>query len=185
MADPIPLQSADSADPTPAVVDGVRLAEVMQASHLSRDTAFKLAARLQISRWHGPGPGGKGRVAWISAADADRLSQALRDVAEGRLRVADVGVDAIAQRHPTQQTLATVPAAPSADSADGAVLLTRLDAADRAMAIGLPLTTAELAWVLGVRPGAAVFTRGGITARRIARNAWQLSPASPDSAAAG
>ena len=66
----------------------------------------------------------------------------------------------------------------SADSADPSPFLARLEAAERAVASGLGLTTAEVSWILGVNPGAAVVTRGGITATRTARNCWRLESAS-------
>jgi hypothetical protein len=84
------------------------------------------------------------------------------------------------QRQPTRQTRQTAPAplsAVSADSADPAPFLARLEAAERAIRSGLGLTTTEVAWILGVRPGAAVVTRGGITATRTGWNCWRLESA--------
>jgi hypothetical protein len=57
------------------------------------------------------------------------------------------------------------------------VLLARLEAAERAISSGLPLTTADVAWILGARPGSATVTRGGITATRHGRNVWSLAGA--------
>ena len=63
--------------------------------------------------------------------------------------------------------------------ADPSALLARLEAAELAIASGLGLSTSEAAWILGVKPGAAVVTRGGITATRTARNCWQLRRSEP------
>jgi hypothetical protein len=174
------IPSADSADLADAVLDGVRLAELIESLPVSRGSVFELVKALGIETMKGPGPGGRGRVAWVSSPDAERLEAAAREVAAGRLRIADVG--AIVQRRQTPQTMPTVVDAPSPDSADGAGLLQRIEAAERALRTGFPLSTAEVAWIIGARPGAAVVDRGGIRAERLARNVWRLSAASPDSA---
>lgn len=148
---------------------------------LSRGSVFELVKALNITTEKGPGPGGRGRVAWISSDSADRLVEAANRVHRGEVRIQDLSGLA------TQQTRQTVPAtvsAPSAESADPAPFLARLEAAERAIRSGLGLTTTEVAWVLGVRPGAATVTRGGITATRTGWNCWRLtvSAPSPDSA---
>jgi hypothetical protein len=176
VADPDEALSADSAD---AVADGVRLAELIEALPVSRGSVFELVKALGIETAKGPGPGGRGRVAWLSNADADKLETAAREVAAGRLRISDVGAIVQAQqRPPTPQTATTLPAA-SADSAD---LLRRMEAAERAICTGFPLSTTEVAWIIGARPGAAVVVRGGIRAERQARNVWRLSADSADAA---
>ena len=162
-----------------AVPDGIRLAELIEELPLSRGSVFELLKALGISTTSGPGPDNKGRVAWVSADSADRLRDAARRVHNKEVRIADLAVGL--QRQPTRQTPQTSPAAlsaVSADSADPAPFLARLEAAERAVASGLGLTTAEVSWILGVNPGAAVVTRGGTTATRTARNCWRLESAS-------
>jgi hypothetical protein len=177
MPDAAASGSADSAD---AVLEGVRLAELIDALPLSRGSVFELVKVLGIVTDKGPGPGGKGRVAWVSADDAERLSDAAQRVNRGEVRIADLAGLA------TQRTAQTVPgtvSAPSADSADPGPFLARLEAAERAIASGLGLTTTETAWILGVRPGSRVVTRGGIRATRTGWNCWRLQSAdSPDAA---
>ncbi len=56
------------------------------------------------------------------------------------------------------------------------VVLSRLEAGRLALETGLPLSTAEAAWLLGARPGGGAVTRGRVTARRHARNVWTLEP---------
>lgn len=51
----------------------------------------------------------------------------------------------------------------------------RHQAAERSIESGLGLTTAEMAWILGVSPGSPPITRGGITATRTGKNCWRLS----------
>ena len=160
--------SADSA----AAVDGVRLTELIDALPLSRGSVFELVKALGITTTKGPGPNGKGRVAWLSSADADRLHDAAHRVHRSDVRIADLagGLQRL-------QTPPTASVAASADSADPAPFLARLEAAERAIASGLGLTTAEVAWVLGVRPGSTPLTRGGITATRTGWNCWRLESA--------
>ena len=65
------------------------------------------------------------------------------------------------------------------EGADSSVDLTalrqRLELPDLAISTGAPLSTAEVAQLLGARPGSAVVQRGGLVARRLGRNVWRLS----------
>ncbi len=58
---------------------------------------------------------------------------------------------------------------------DLAGLRQRLEITDLAIRTGAPLTTAEVAQLMGARPGSAVVERGGLRARRLGRNVWKLS----------
>lgn len=160
---------------------GVRLAELIDALPLSRGSVFELVKALGIETVKGPGPEGRGRVAWLSSADADRLRDAAQEVAAGRRKISDFSV-ALTVSPQTPPTLPTVPAAASPDSADGAGLLQRMEAAERAVKTGFPLSTTELAWIIGARPAPPVVVRGGLRAEWLARNVWRLSAASPESA---
>jgi hypothetical protein len=51
----------------------------------------------------------------------------------------------------------------------------RLEITDLAIRTGAPLSTAEVAQLMGARPGAPVVERGGLRARRLGRNVWKLS----------
>lgn len=170
--------SPDSADSAAAVVDGVRLAELTESLPVSRGSVFELIKALGITTNKGPGLDGRGRVAWVSVPDADRLADAAQRVARGEVRIADLASGLVSQ--PTPQTLQTGPGAvsagspDSADPADPGPFLARLKAAEGAIASGLGLTTAETAWILGVKPGASPVTRGGITAIRTGWNCWRL-----------
>lgn len=170
--------SAAAADAVEALPDGVRLAELVEALPLSRGSIFELVKALGITTAKGPGPGGKGRVAWLDAKAAMRLRQAAAEVAAGRLRIADAG--ALVHRPQTPPPLVTLQEPPSPDSAaaaDPVALLQRMEGAERAIRAGFPLTTAEAALILGVRPGKPVVVRAGIVARRLARNLWRLESA--------
>jgi hypothetical protein len=176
-----PTQSADVA----AAADGVRLAELAASLPLSRASVFEVVKALGITTSKGPGPEGRGRVAWVTDAEADQIAAASHAVHRGEVRIADLN----RPTRPTAPTLArrssTAGPAASPDAPDAAPFLQRLEAAERAIRSGLGLSTAEVTWVLGVRPGGSPLTRGGITATRTGWNCWRLSPASADSPDSG
>lgn len=177
--------SADSPDAVDAAPDGVRLAELTEQLPLSRASLFEVVKALGITTTKGPGPGGRGRVAWVTSADADRIADACHRVDRGEVRIADL---AGLQRRPTPQTALTArraASAPSAESGDPGPFLARLEAAERAIRSGLGLTTAEVSWILGVKPGSSPIARAGITATRTGWNCWQLSAASAESGDSG
>lgn len=71
----------------------------------------------------GPGPDGRGRVAWIGAADADRMTEAAHRVDRGEVRIADLAHGL--QRRQTPQTLAHAATAVS-DAPDAGPFMARL-----------------------------------------------------------
>ncbi|MFN9548358.1 MAG: hypothetical protein ACK6AD_15050 [Cyanobacteriota bacterium] len=162
-------------DAIEAEIDGVLLSDLIEQLPLSRGSVFELIKAMGIITTSGKGATGKGRVSWLSSADAVKLREAATAVHRKERKIAD-----FAHGLRRQQTPQTAPAGlpdPSGESADPAdvrQLLRRLDAAEKALRTGFPLTTAELAWILGVRPGAAVVTRAGIRASRTGRNVWRL-----------
>jgi hypothetical protein len=160
--------AADSPDTADAAADGVRLSELIAALPLSRGSVFELIKALGITTDKGPGPEGRGRVAWVGAKEADRLADAAARVHRGEVTIGSLTA--------LQKAPATA-SGYSAASADPAPFLARLEAAERAIASGLGLSTTEVTWILGVKPGAAVVTRGGITATRTGWNCWRLTVA--------
>lgn len=64
---------------------------------------------------------------------------------------------------------------------DPGALRNRLELTDLALKTGAPLSTAEVTYLMGARPGAAVVERGGLKARRVSRNVWKLSQSSGSS----
>ncbi len=58
----------------------------------------------------------------------------------------------------------------------------RLELIALAIDTGAPLSTSEVAYLLGARPGSSKTERGGIVAKRISRNVWRISRLSKDSA---
>ena len=60
-------------------------------------------------------------------------------------------------------------------SCDVAALRQRLELTQLALSTGAPLSTAEVTYLMGARPGSARVERGGLRARRVNRNVWKLS----------
>lgn len=70
---------------------------------------------------------------------------------------------------------------PAHDHADLNQLRQRLELTRLAIETGAPLSTAEVTYILGARPGGAHVERGGLRARRLSRNVWKLSRSSEES----
>ncbi len=51
----------------------------------------------------------------------------------------------------------------------------RLELVALAIETGSPLTTSEVTYLLGARPGSSKTKRGGLLAQKISRNVWKLS----------
>jgi len=68
-------------------------------------------------------------------------------------------------------------AAEDGGSCDVAALRQRLELTQLALQTGAPLSTAEVTYLMGARPGSAEVERGGLRARRVSRNVWKLSEA--------
>jgi hypothetical protein len=81
-----------------APVDGVLLAELMKVLPVSRGSVYELVKALGIAKTKGPGSDGRGRVAWVSAPDADRLAEAAQRVARGEVRISDLAGGLASQR---------------------------------------------------------------------------------------
>ncbi len=57
----------------------------------------------------------------------------------------------------------------------------RLELISLAIETAAPLSTSEVSYLLGARPGSSQSERGGLVARRISRNVWKLSRAEKNS----
>lgn len=51
----------------------------------------------------------------------------------------------------------------------------RLELTALALETGAPLSTSEVSFLMGARPGAERVQRGGLVARKVSRNVWRLS----------
>lgn len=180
-----PSESARSPDPPDAVTtlppesadaaaDGVRLAELAASLPLSRASVFEIIKVLGVTTAKGPGPGGRGRVAWLSPADAARVEAAAHAVHRGEVRIQDLSLPSRPSRPTVSMTALRPASAVEAYLPDAGPFLDRLVAAERAVASGLGLTTREAAWILGVHPSGGMVERGGIRATRTGYNCWRL-----------
>lgn len=68
----------------------IRLAELSESLPLSRASVFEVIKALGIATIKGPGPDGRGRVAYLTSADSERLKQAVERVHKGQVRIADL-----------------------------------------------------------------------------------------------
>ena len=64
---------------------------------------------------------------------------------------------------------------PKSDQLNLKNLRDRLELTELAINTGAPLTTSEVAILIGAKPGKSKIERGGLLATKIARNVWKLS----------
>jgi hypothetical protein len=159
-----------------AVPDGIRLSEWWESRGLSRSTAFRLLKLLGIEPAKVRAAGSRSPVSFLSddqVLQLDGLAQRLRNGAtlaqlEGALVVA-------VQGHPETASDGGADLGGSAAGPGPEATLTRLQALALALDTGAPLTTGEVSWLLGARPGAATVQRGRVVADRQGRNCWSLA----------
>jgi hypothetical protein len=148
---------------------GQRLSQWIDAAPIGKTAAYELLKALGITPAKARFPGSAAAVSMLTAEQAAIMDRAAEQVAAGR-SIAEL--TAITTRPRT--------AVNTTDEAqDQATLLARLEAAERAIRCGLPLTTAQVAWIMGARPGAATVTRGRIIATRQSRGVWSLARIDP------
>lgn len=158
-----------------AEIDRMALSAWYESHGVPRSTAFKLVKLAGIETTPMKVPSSRAPVAAINAEQKAKLD-AMVEMLQAGVTVAEMErqiAGAMVASSSPAQTVSDDPG-PILHPADPSALLARLEAAERAIASGLGLSTSEAAWILGVKPGAAVVTRGGITATRTARNCWQL-----------
>jgi len=119
---------------------------------------------------NGVGPSRDGMAEWLAQAidQGVQPDQALAFMGLGLMRSLQVANPALAPFWPELQEGADA-------SVDLTALRQRLDLTDLAIRTGAPLSTAEVAQLLGARPGSGVVHRAGLVARRLGRNVWRLS----------
>ena len=54
-------------------------------------------------------------------------------------------------------------------------LRTRLELIDLAIKTGAPISTAEVSFLMGAKPGKSKVERGGLIAIKVSRNVWKIS----------
>lgn len=163
-----------------AEIDATPLAGWYESRGIARATAFRLVKLAGITPGRMKVPGSRAPVSALTGdqvAVLDRLADRLRDGATLPQLEAELT---------TALAPATVAADAGSDSpslsdpaADASALLARLEAGERAIRSGLPLSTSEVAWILGARPGSGLVVRAGVEAIRHGRNCWQLRRSEP------
>jgi hypothetical protein len=159
--------------PVSAEPDGIRLSSWIEQAPIGKTASYELLKALGITPGKARLPGTSAPVSILTRGEQEAMDRAAAAVAAGRsiaeLTTALAPMRGSAAIDREQQAIEHHP--PS-----GADLLGRLEAIERAQGSGAPLSTAEVAWLLGARPGGEVVTRGRVTARRHARNVWTLDP---------
>lgn len=156
-------------------LDSMPLSSWWETRKVARSTAFRLVKLLRMRT-------GTMRVATsrkpVAALNARQMAQL--DVLADRLRNGATLPELEAELE-TALVAAGGPAETVSDDpgsihhpVDPDALLARLEAGERAIRSGLPLSTAEVAWLLMARPGGDRVHRGGVEAIRHGRNVWQL-----------
>jgi hypothetical protein len=155
-----------------ALPSGQRLSEWIEAAPIGKTAAYELLRALGITPGKARFPGSAAAVSVLSAEQLVIMDRAAEQVAAGR-SIADL--TAIITRPRT--------AVNTTDEAQvGEGLLARLEAAERAIRSGFPLTTAEVNWILGPNSGANVgasLTRGRLIATHHKANIWILTRIEP------
>jgi len=113
-------------------------------------------------------------VAWLEQVQVQVLDQLAQRLAHGEsLAKLQESIALVASPGMGQDVSGQHPET-SRDGSGPSALLTRLQAAQLAISTRVPLTSADVAWLIGAKPGAAITQRGGVIARRHARNVWTL-----------
>jgi hypothetical protein len=155
-------------------LDRLTLSQWYDSRGIARATAFRLLKVAGITPHKMKVPGSRAPVSALDAAMVaalDGLADRLRE-GESMAQLEAAAATALAPVAPSEPVSDSLE--PSSGGPDAGALLERMAVAEKAIATGFPLTTAQVAWVLGARPGADAVTRGGITATRQSRNCWTL-----------
>jgi len=165
----------------PADPSGCLFADWIAAKGIAKSTGYKWRAELGIT----PEKRRRGAAVevWLTAEDQQRLEDYAEALGRGlttRDALAAVGrpapMDSIGHG-------AIVPIEPIGPAPADPIepigleqLRWRLAALRDAVELGAPLSTAEVAQLLGARPGGAEVVRGRLRAVRQARNLWTIEP---------
>ena len=159
-----------------ALPSGQRLSEWIEAAPIGKTASYELLRALGITPGKARFPGSAAAVSMLTAEQVAIMGAAAEQVAAGR-SIADI--TAITARPRTAVNATDEAQGGRVTAKDQATLQARIEAADGAIRSGLPLTTEQVAWIMGARPGAETFTRGRIIATRQSRNVWSLARINP------
>lgn len=170
----------------PAAIDalpsGILFSDWISQRGCAKSTAYRMRAELGIE------PERRRRNSqvevWLSAADQqlmDTYAEALgrgQSTAEALAavgRIVPMESDGPGSIVPMESD-GEPPASPLDSDGEIRRIRRRLAALRDAVELGAPLTTAEVALLLGAKPGGASVTRGRLRAIRGARNLWTIEP---------
>jgi hypothetical protein len=155
----------------------MRLQEWWESRNVPRSTAFRLLRVADMEPGKMRVPGVRVPVSYLTNPQVQILDRFAAELQRGRTMPELEGAAlAIRSGSETSQDVAPAPFDPDD-------LERRARVAQAVVAAGLPVSTAECAWLIGAMPGGAEVVRGGIRATHTARNVWRLSrvETSPDS----
>jgi len=158
-----------------AEVDLMALSAWYESKEIPRSTAFRLVKLAGIKTAPIKVPGSRAPVAAINAEQRAKLD-ALAAILKSGVTMAELERKMAGALVAPSKPVETVPDSPAPEPQlqDHGALLARLEAGERALNTGLPLSTAEVAWMLQARPGGERVARAGVVAIRHGRNCWQL-----------
>lgn len=166
----------DTSAAVEALPSGQRLSEWIEQAPIGKTAAYELLKALGITPGKARFPGSAAAVSVLTAEQVAIMDAAAEQVAAGR-SIAEL--TAITARPRTTANATDEAQGGKVTAKDQATLLARIQAADGAIRSGLPLTTEQVAWIMGARPGAETVTRGRIIATRHGRNVWSLARIEP------
>ena len=166
----------DTSAAVEAMPSGQRLSEWIEAAPIGKTASYELLKALRITPTKARFPGSAAAVSMLTPEQVVIMDAAAEQVAAGR-SIAEL--TAITARPRTAVNTTDEAQGGKVTAKDQATLLARIQAADGAIRSGLPLTTEQVAWIMGARPGAETVTRGRIIATRHGRNVWSLARIEP------
>lgn len=172
---------SDALPLTLAEIDSMPLSSWWESRGIPRSTAFKLVKVAGIKPGRIKVPSSKLPVSSITPADAqklDALAARLRKGATLPQLEAEITTSLVAQSAHQQETVSDDLS--HQQQYEAGALIQRLEAGERAIRSGLPLTTSEVAWLLMARPGGERVQRAGVEAIRHGRNCWELRQSESD-----
>jgi len=154
---------------TPEVDSAVRFSAWFEGQGLSRSTAFRLLSISGIEPERRRVASSRSPVSFLSAEQQEKLDFLALELKNGKT------LPELESRIVKAQADVKLPdPAPEEAPPEPYHLLQRLQALELAQRTGLGLSTQEVSWLLGVRPGSSSFVRGNVVIERQSRNCWTV-----------
>jgi hypothetical protein len=153
----------------------MQLSAWWESRAVPRSTAFKLVRIAGIEPGKVRVEGSRSPVSFLSQQQVQAMDALAAKLQQGATLAQLEGALAPLRRPETAHDVEPEPL-PEEEADLAQAVLSRLEAGRLALETGLPLTSLEVRWLLGARPGGEVVQRGRVVARRHARNVWTLEP---------